>query len=218
MTTTIVPTIETTTNGLAVTSETIAQGSGIQHKNVLDLIENRRSDFEQFGQTAFEARSGERRPQGGTGRPTRVALLNEPQSTLLMTFMRNTDQVVAFKVALVKAFYHMANQLNGHTQDALFNDTELGLSIGQPVPCLPRTLATTKIDPRTTRNDRIAQAAREANGQWVPITIDEFDEKQYRQLAYAIRYGRRKSFTNNQYNAVTRDNQLFIQHNPEKES
>lgn len=207
MTTTIVPTIETTDRGLAVTSETIAQGSGIQHKNILELIENRKSDFEQFGPTAFETRSQKR-----GGHPVRTAVLNEPQSTLLMTFMRNTEQVVAFKVALVKAFYRMAQQLNGNTQDALFTDDALGLSIGQPVPHLPRAIAVSKVDPRTTRNDRIAQAAREANGQWVPVTIADFEDKQYTELARAIPYGTRKSFPRGQYRAVTRDNQLYIQH------
>ena len=212
MTTTIVPTIETTDRGLAVTSETIAHGSGIQHKNILELIENRKSDFEQFGPFAFETRKGHPLPQGGYAKATRTAVLNEPQSTLLMTFMRNTEQVVAFKVALVKAFYQMAQQLNGNTQDALFTDDALGLSIGQPVPHLPRAIAVSKVDPRTTRNDRIAQAAREANGQWVPVTIADFEDKQYTELARAIPYGTRKSFPRGQYRAVTRDNQLYIQH------
>lgn len=205
MTTTIVPTIETTDRGLAVTSETIAQGSGVQHKNVLELIENRRDEFEEFGTFAFQTRKS-------GGRPVRTAILNEPQSTLLMTFMRNTEQVVAFKVALVKAFYQMAQQLNGHTQDALFTDNELGLSIGQPIPQLPKAIAAVKTDPRTTRNDRIAQAAREANGQWVPVTIAEFGDKQYTELAKGINYGKRSSFADGNYRAATRDNQLYIQH------
>lgn len=212
MTTTIVPTIETTDRGLAVTSETIAQGSGVQHKNVLELIETRKSDFEQFGPFAFETRKGKALPQGGYAKATRTAILNEPQSTLLMTFMRNTEQVVAFKVALVKAFYDMAQQLKTGTQDALFTDDELGLSIGQPVAQLPKALAAVKTDPRTTRNDRIAQAAREANGQWVPVTIEDFGDKQYTELAKGINYGNRKSFADGNYRAVTRDNQLYIRH------
>src|SRR5699024_3157986 len=185
---------------------------GVQHKNVLELIENRKDDFDKFGQTAFETRPGKQRPQGGTGRPVRIALLNEPQSTLLMTFMRNTEQVVAFKVALVKAFYDMAQQLKTGAQDALFTDNELGLSIGQPIRQLPQRYVPGKYDPRTTRNARIAQAAREANGQWVPVTISDFTDKQYKQLAYAIHYGQRKSFPHGQYKAAIRDNQLYVQH------
>ncbi|NWN89221.1 MAG: Rha family transcriptional regulator [Micrococcaceae bacterium] len=211
MTTTILPTIEATNSGLAVTSETIARGSGVQHKNVLELIDNRRAEFEQFGPTAFETRSQKR-----GGNPIRTAVLNEPQSTLLMTFMRNTEQVVAFKVALVKAFYQMAQQLKNGTQDALFTDDALGLSIGQPVPHLPKALTAVKTDPRTTRNDRIAQAAREANGQWVPVTVADFGDKQYTELAKGINYGNRKSFADGNYRAVTRDNQLYIRHNTGK--
>lgn len=93
-----------------VTSEVIANGSGVQHKNVLELIDANLSDFEEFGQfgVAFETRPFE--TAGGT-QYRRVALLNEQQATLLMTFQRNTDQVRAFKKALVKAFFEMAHQM-----------------------------------------------------------------------------------------------------------
>lgn len=85
-----------------ISSETVAAGSGIQHKNVLELIDANRRDFEDFGQIAFETRPGYNNSQ------VRVALLNEQQATLLMTFQRNTDQVRTFKKALVKAFFEMA--------------------------------------------------------------------------------------------------------------
>lgn len=102
----IVPTIERSTNGLVVTSETIAQGAGVQHKNVLELIEKHRARVERFGQVAFETRAGYNNAQ------VRVALLNEQQSTLIMSFMRNTEQVMDFKEALVDGFFKMAEQLN----------------------------------------------------------------------------------------------------------
>jgi phage regulator Rha-like protein len=87
---------------LVVSSETVAEGSGVQHKNVLELIYANLSDFEDFGQVAFETRPGYNNSQ------VRVALLNEQQATLLMTFQRNTDQVRQFKKALVRAFFEMA--------------------------------------------------------------------------------------------------------------
>lgn len=103
---TLIPIIERAANdGLVVTSETIAQGAGTEHRAVLQLITNNMADFEQFGQVAFEMRAGYNNSQ------VRVAMLNEQQATLLMTFQRNTAQVKAFKVALVKAFYDMAQQL-----------------------------------------------------------------------------------------------------------
>lgn len=64
------------------------------------------ASLQRFGTVAFETR-----PLPGGGNPVRIALLNEQQATLLMTFMRNTEQVVAFKVALVDAFYQMAKTL-----------------------------------------------------------------------------------------------------------
>lgn len=89
------------------TSLTIAEGVERPHKNVLELVRNNLSDFEEFGRVAFETRSGETRPQGGTGRPTEVALLNQQQATLLMTYMRNIGVVREFKKRLVKAFYEL---------------------------------------------------------------------------------------------------------------
>lgn len=88
-----------------VTSETIANGAGVEHRAVLQLISNNIADFEEFGQVAFEMRAGYNNSQ------VRVALLNEQQATLLMTFQRNTDQVRAFKKALVKAFFEIGKQV-----------------------------------------------------------------------------------------------------------
>ncbi len=41
--------------------------------------------------------------------------LNEPQATLLLTFLRNNEIVVEFKVDLVKVFYEMRMKLQNHT-------------------------------------------------------------------------------------------------------
>jgi hypothetical protein len=50
-------------------------------------------------------RKGKALPQGGFAKATEVALLNEPQATFLLTLMRNSEIVVKFKLALVKAFF-----------------------------------------------------------------------------------------------------------------
>lgn len=102
MTASIVPTIETSNNELVVTSLTIAEGAGVQHKNTLELINKSTAELKEFGQVAFETRAGYNNTQ------VRVALLNEPQAMLLMTFQRNTAQVKAFKVALIKEFKRLA--------------------------------------------------------------------------------------------------------------
>lgn len=112
MNTQIVP-IERTDNGsLIVSSLIIAEGAGVQHKNVLELITKNLADLEQFGTLAFETRKS-------GGMPTRIALLNEQQSTLVMTYQRNTDQVKAFKLALVKAFFEMAKHLQAPATPAM---------------------------------------------------------------------------------------------------
>lgn len=85
----------------------IAENTGIQHKNVLELIHKHKKRFQNFGlvkySSAFQTRNSKN--QGLGGRPTRVAMLNEAQATLLMTMMRNTPKVLDFKVALVDAFF-----------------------------------------------------------------------------------------------------------------
>lgn len=48
----------------------------------------------------------------------RTTRLNEQQSTLLLTYLRNTEQVRTFKKNLVRAFYEMARQLRA-TQNPL---------------------------------------------------------------------------------------------------
>lgn len=90
---------------LVVSSEAIADGAGVQHKNVLELISNNLPDFEEFGHVGFATRDGY------NNHKVRVALLNEQQATLLMTYQRNTDRVRQFKKALVKAFFEMAQKL-----------------------------------------------------------------------------------------------------------
>lgn len=95
---------------LTVSSEAIAEGSGVDHRAVLQLIGNNIADFEDFGLVAFQMRPRSEGQHGGGDK--RVALLNEQQATLLMTFQRNTDQVRKFKKALVKAFFEMARRLN----------------------------------------------------------------------------------------------------------
>lgn len=86
------------------TSLAIAEGVGNSHKTVIQLIRQNTSDLEEFGPLAFEMRNS----TSGAGRPTEVALLNEQQSTLIMTYMRNNDIVREFKKRLVKAFYELA--------------------------------------------------------------------------------------------------------------
>ncbi|OAV59959.1 hypothetical protein A6F49_14555 [Enteractinococcus helveticum] len=205
------PTIEQTDTGLVVTSDVVAEGTGTEHENVLELLDRHKTDFQPFGAIAFQ-----KRPSTEGNRTVRTAMLNELQSTVLMTYMPNSERVVRFRIALVQAFYQKTLKLTGHSQAPLFSEDfsndALGLSIGAPVPEIPTSITGTRLDPRTIRNDRIAHAARDAKGRWVPITIRDFNKKQYAELAKAISYGTRRSFSKGDYQGVAGDGQLYIKH------
>lgn len=113
MNTQIVPIERADDGALIVSSETIAEGSGVQHKNVLESIARNQADLEEFGQLAFETRPGY------NNAAVRIALLNEQQATLVMTYQRNTEQVKAFKLALVKSFFIMAKELAAKVPQSL---------------------------------------------------------------------------------------------------
>lgn len=80
-----------------VDTRVLAEHLQNQHKNVLAMIDQYHSDFEELGTLAFETRKS-------GGMPIRFALLNEDQSYLLLSFSKNTKHVRGLKVELVKAF------------------------------------------------------------------------------------------------------------------
>lgn len=83
------------------TSMRIANGTSVQHKNVIELVRNNIADFEEFGRVAFETQPFD--TAGGMQHQT-VAVLNEEHATLLLTYMRNNEVVKDFKKRLVHAF------------------------------------------------------------------------------------------------------------------
>ena len=90
------------------TSLAIAEGTENTHKSIIQLVRKYVDDLQEFGTLAFEMRKS-------GGLPTEIAYLNEPQATLLITFLRNSEIVVRFKVALVKAFYELRDRLAAAT-------------------------------------------------------------------------------------------------------
>lgn len=91
------------------TSEIIAAGAGVQRRTVDHLLLAHKTDFEEFGVLRFEMR----KPPAGSkgGRPEIIYHLNEQQATLLMTYLKNTEVVRAFKKELVRQFYAMRSLL-----------------------------------------------------------------------------------------------------------
>lgn len=94
------------------TTLAIAKRTHTDHENIIELVRKYQEDLEEFGVLDFK--SGHQ--TGRTCRPTKYALLNEPQSTLLISYMRNTKTVRAFKIQLVKAFYVVTDELKSQSQ------------------------------------------------------------------------------------------------------
>jgi len=87
------------------TSKVMSEFTGIGHRHIKKQITLHKSSLETFGLlVAHETEST-------GGRPEEITLLNEQQATLLVTFLKNTPVVVAFKTELVKQFYEMRTEL-----------------------------------------------------------------------------------------------------------
>ena len=99
----------TTIDGEArASTEVLARGVGIRHKNVLELVRKHALSMECFGRVAFETRTFATR---GGPQQREVGMLNEHQAALLLAFMRNTPRVIEFKVALIAEFFRMRDAL-----------------------------------------------------------------------------------------------------------
>ncbi len=90
------------------TDEVIAECAGVQRSTIMRLIRNRKNDLEEFGRLGFEIRTLQ--TKGGL-QEIKIYHLNEQQATLLITYLRNTEAVTAFKKALVREFYAMREEL-----------------------------------------------------------------------------------------------------------
>ncbi|MBE4575502.1 hypothetical protein BOO36_17000 [Vibrio navarrensis] len=98
--------------GMALTTSLIiADGVGKDHASVIKLIRNNILDLQEFGPVRFEIQQGRALPQGGFAASTEYAVLNEQQSTLLLTYMRNNIVVRKFKIGLVRSFFNLREQV-----------------------------------------------------------------------------------------------------------
>jgi phage regulator Rha-like protein len=80
-----------------------------EHKQAIANVRKFQSDFEELGRVAFETRPFA--TAGGT-QEREIAILNEDQAIYLMTLFRNTLIVRQFKLALVKEFRRIINELH----------------------------------------------------------------------------------------------------------
>lgn len=82
-----------------------------RHRTILENVDKYHAELSSISPIPFETETGKPLAQGGFGKPTRYALLNEDQCYFLLTLMRNNERVVAAKLALVKAFSNARAQL-----------------------------------------------------------------------------------------------------------
>lgn len=90
------------------TSDVIAEHAKIANRSVYLLIEKHIKQLEKFGRVSFEMRPTQ--TKGGI-QEVKIYHLNEEQATLLITFLKNTEPVINFKVELVRQFYQMRTEL-----------------------------------------------------------------------------------------------------------
>lgn len=86
-------------------SSIVADCADVKHRHLKILLNKHKEDFEQFGKVTFKISPSE------AGQMVRDYILNEQQATLLITYLRNTKPVRAFKKALVKAFFEMRDEV-----------------------------------------------------------------------------------------------------------
>ena len=143
-------------NGAAVTSSlAIAEGTQNEHRAVLQLARTYLADLEEFGGVAFEMRPFE---TAGGVQKREVAILNEQQSTLLLTYMRNSDIVRQFKKALVKAFWELTQKAQQPDPMQMLNDPVAmrGLLLTYSERVLSQQAAIAEMQPKVAALDRIA--------------------------------------------------------------
>lgn len=97
-------------DGDAVTPTTaIAAGTENEHASVIALVRKYHDDLYEFGRVRFEVDPFE---TAGGVQTREIVLLTEPQATLLLTYMRNTEIVRAFKKKLVREFWELVQERN----------------------------------------------------------------------------------------------------------
>lgn len=87
-------------------SSIVAECTGLHHHTITKTIRKHQIRFERFGKVGFKIQAME------SGQNTKDYILNEQQATLLVTFLKNTEQVANFKTNLVKAFFEMREELS----------------------------------------------------------------------------------------------------------
>ncbi len=93
---------------LLVGTADLAKGFGVNHRDIKDLINKYKSEFEEWGVIAFQT---QKPTSKNGGRPLDELLLNEEQATYLCTLLRNHDTARDFKRKLTREFFRQRKLL-----------------------------------------------------------------------------------------------------------
>lgn len=99
-----------TNQEMTISHRVVAEQTGNEEISIRKSIDKFISDFEVFGELSFEMTP----IQNSKNRvnETKTYFLNEQQAYLLLTYLRNSEVVRNFKVALVKAFFERREELS----------------------------------------------------------------------------------------------------------
>lgn len=124
-------------NDVFTDSWVIAEGTGNSHRAIKSIVNKYSDDFKEFGKLSYHSKWFGNKKQkkvfsdnskGVSREKTKieVILLNEPQATLLITYLRNTEQVRRFKKNLVFEFYRMRDFIREKQTPAWQESRQLG--------------------------------------------------------------------------------------------
>jgi phage regulator Rha-like protein len=113
--------IDVIDNEPRVSAMVIADNTKVKYESIRDLIRKYSGELSKFGELHVTDLKSATDSLGRQNKAKMVLLLNEQQSTLLITFLKNTKEVVEFKVNLVKAFFLMKEKLSGQVAHQDFN-------------------------------------------------------------------------------------------------
>jgi phage regulator Rha-like protein len=87
---------------LLVRTSDLSKGFGVEHRDLKNIINKYKTEFEEWGVIAFEMHKPTSKKGG---RPIDDFLLNEEQATYLCTLLRNHDMARSFKRTLTREFF-----------------------------------------------------------------------------------------------------------------
>ena len=132
--------LEILDNEPRISHRIIAKHTENSHISIRKLIDKHKENFELFGRLSFEMTT---QKTAGGKQEIKTFFLNEQQATLLLTFMRNNEIVINFKVRLVKEFFEMRQLL-------------LKSPNSQPVQT-PQTLENLDLDLQISQNRKLLE-------------------------------------------------------------